>query len=117
MLTRIVRPAGSACLVATVLGLGSVIPAAGSETIAELFGRVHRSVVVVRSLEMDVPAGEGRGPSVSSIGSGILISRDGKILTAAHLVHAASEITVGHGHARRPPPGTVDSASATMRLG
>jgi S1-C subfamily serine protease len=87
-----------------------MIPAAGAETIAELFGRVHRSVVVVRSLEMDVAPEEGPAPTVSSIGSGVLISRDGKILTAAHLVHAASGITVEFWDGQRVPARVMSSA-------
>jgi serine protease Do len=84
----------SAVLALTLLGLGSMMPAASAETIAQLFERVHYSVVVIRALEMDVPAEEGQGPSVASVGSGVLVSTDGKILTAAHLVHAAYEISV-----------------------
>ena len=86
--------ATTAAAALTVLVFGSTIPAAHAETVAELFARVHRSVVVIRSLETAVPAEEGQVPNVSSIGSGVLIATDGKILTAAHLVHAASEILV-----------------------
>ena len=93
-----------------VCALGSMIPTASAETIAELFERVHRSVVVIRALEMDVPAEEGQEPSVSSIGSGVLISNDGKILTAAHLVHAASEISVEFWDGQRVPARVVSSA-------
>ena len=94
-----------------VCALGSMNPAtASAETIAELFERVHRSVVVIRALEMDVPAEEGQEPSVSSIGSGVLISNDGKILTAAHLVHAASKITVEYWDGQRVPARVVSSA-------
>ena len=97
-------------LAGLVLALGSVTSGATAETIAELFDRVHRSVVVVRALEMDVPAEEGQGPSLSSVGSGVLISTDGKILTAAHLVHAASEISVEFWDGRRVSARVVSSA-------
>ncbi|MBI2202447.1 MAG: trypsin-like peptidase domain-containing protein [Candidatus Rokubacteria bacterium] len=94
-----------------VLVVGSMIPAvASAATIAELFERVHRSVVVIRALEMDVPAEEGQAPSVSSVGSGVLISNDGKILTAAHLVHAASEISVEFWDGQRVRARVVSSA-------
>jgi len=35
------------------------VPSVGAETVAELFARVHRSVVVIRASEVDVPAEEG----------------------------------------------------------
>ena len=54
MLTRIARPGGPARLVAMVLVLGSMVPAANAETVTELFERVHRSVVVIRSVETAV---------------------------------------------------------------
>ena len=110
MLTRIARPGGPARLVAMVLVLGSMVPAAHAETVAELFERVHRSVVVIRSVETAVPAEEGQGPGVSTIGSGVLISSDGRILTAAHLVHAASEITVEFWDGQRAPARVLSSA-------
>ena len=94
----------------TVCALGSMIPAASAETIAELFDRVHRSVVVIRAVETNVPAEEGQEASVSSVGSGVLISNDGKILTAAHLVHAASKITVEYWDGQRVPARVVSSA-------
>jgi S1-C subfamily serine protease len=81
-----------------------------AETVAELFERVHRSVVVIRAFEVDVPADEGQGRSASSLGSGVLISTDGKVLTAAHLVHAASEISVEFWDGQRVPARVVSSA-------
>jgi serine protease Do len=93
-----------------VLLHGSMISTASAETISDLFERVHRSVVVIRALEMDVPAEEGESPTISSVGSGVLISTDGKILTAAHLVHAASKITVEFWDGRRVSARVVSSA-------
>jgi serine protease Do len=85
-------------------------PSVGAETVAELFARVHRSVVVIRASEVDVPAEEGQGRRVSSLGSGVLISMDGKVLTAAHLVHAASEISVEFWDGQRVAARVVSSA-------
>jgi S1-C subfamily serine protease len=100
----------AACLIVTVLGLGIHDPGGVCRTIAELFGGVHRWVVVVRSLETDVPTEEGPGKSVSSIGSDVLISPGDTIVTAAHLVHAASEITVEFWDGKRVPARVVSSA-------
>ena len=99
----------SVVLVLAALVLANVSPA-DAETIAEIFERVHRSVVVIRALELDVPAGEGQPPTVSSLGSGVLISSDGKVLTAAHLVHAASEISVEFWDGQRVSARVVSSA-------
>jgi S1-C subfamily serine protease len=51
---------------------------------ADLFGTVASTVVVVQA----------KGREASGIGSGVLISSDGKIMTAAHLVHGAEEVVV-----------------------
>jgi S1-C subfamily serine protease len=93
-----------------VLVHGSMISTASAETVSDLFERVHRSVVVIRALETDVPAEGGEAPKISSVGSGVLVSSDGKILTAAHLVHAASEITVEFWDGRRVSARVVSSA-------
>jgi S1-C subfamily serine protease len=67
---------------------------AAAETLSDVFERVHRSVVVIRALERDIPeGGDGLG-HVATVGSGILVSADGLVVTAAHLVHAASVIEV-----------------------
>jgi serine protease Do len=78
------------------LGLGGFAgPAATGESIGEVFERIRSAVVLVRTTERDV-AGQGvqRFVSVAGFGSGVLIGSDGKVLTAAHLVHTASEIVV-----------------------
>jgi S1-C subfamily serine protease len=60
--------------------------------VGQVFKRVNPAVVVIRTKEKDVAAqGVVR---VTGLGSGVLISADGKVLTAAHLVHTADEITV-----------------------
>lgn len=51
---------------------------------ADLFGTVASTVVVVQA----------KGGEASGIGSGVLISPDGKIMTAAHLVHGAEKVVV-----------------------
>jgi len=60
-----------------------------------VFQRVHTSVVTIRtvgkSTEMD---SFGRLASASGIGSGVLISDDGRILTASHVIQTADEIQV-----------------------
>jgi S1-C subfamily serine protease len=66
-------------------------PAVG-ETLGEAYRRVNPSVVVIRARGEEVTAqGIAR---FGEIGSGVLISADGKVATAAHVVHTMSEIVV-----------------------
>jgi S1-C subfamily serine protease len=60
--------------------------------VGEVFRKVSPSVVVIRSKGRDVSvSGQVR---FGEIGSGVLISADGKVMTAAHVVHAMDEISV-----------------------
>jgi S1-C subfamily serine protease len=78
-------------LLATLVTLGQPA-AAGAQPVGDVFRRVSPSVVVIRSRGRDVAAsGQVR---FGEIGSGVLISADGKVMTAAHVVHAMDEITV-----------------------
>lgn len=53
--------------------------------------QVSASVVVVRTREQEVAA-RGQGQTVNI--SGVLVSADGDVMTAAHLVHTGDEVTV-----------------------
>jgi S1-C subfamily serine protease len=65
---------------------------AEAQTPGEVFRKVTPSVVVIRAKGSEVTtAGETR---FNETGSGVLISNDGKIMTAAHVVHSMNEITV-----------------------
>lgn len=82
---------GSAALLAWTIALWLPI-AAHAQRVGEVFQRVSSSVVVVRTKEREVSA---RGVvSFSEVGSGVLISADGKVMTAAHVVDTADEIAV-----------------------
>jgi S1-C subfamily serine protease len=62
------------------------------ETLGEVYRRVNPSVVVIRARGEEVT--EDGVTRFKEIGSGVLISADGKIATAAHVVHTMSEIVV-----------------------
>ena len=65
---------------------------AQNESLDDLFARVSPSVVVVRAKGRDVnAAGVTR---FTETGSGVLLSSDGRVMTAAHVVNGMDEITV-----------------------
>jgi serine protease Do len=84
--------AAPALAVAMVLPAGPVAPAA-AQTVRDVFKRVNASVVVVRTKEQEVSA-DRQLTGVSGVGSGVLVSADGKVMTAAHVVQTADQITV-----------------------
>lgn len=87
---RLVVAGGLALVLAGLTG-----PVGAEESIGDVFERVRAAVVLVRTTERDVAKqGPQRFVSVSGFGSGVLISADGKVLTAAHLLQAASAIEV-----------------------
>lgn len=78
-----------------VLLVAAAISNAFAEGLSDVFERVHRAVVLVRTTEREVAEqGNQRPVTVSGVGSGVVISADGRVLTAAHLVHAAEGIQV-----------------------
>jgi serine protease Do len=77
-------------VVTTLLGAARDVSA---QTVGEVFRKVDVSVVVIRARGRDVAAG-GDAVRFTEIGSGVLISADGRIMTAAHVVHAMDEISV-----------------------
>jgi S1-C subfamily serine protease len=72
--------------------LGWLAPAAPAQTPGEVFRKVAPSVVVIRAKGRDISAsGQSR---FTETGSGVPITQDGKVMTAAHVVHAMDEISV-----------------------
>lgn len=75
-----------------VLAVMSIPVAVEAQTIGEVFRQVTPSVVVIRARGREVSAaGEVR---FTETGSGVLISPDGKVMTAAHVVQTMDEISV-----------------------
>jgi len=67
-----------------------------AQNISALFAKLDSSVVVIRTVESKTK-GEGNANdkvSYGALGSGVLVSKEGKILTAAHVVNNADEIEV-----------------------
>jgi S1-C subfamily serine protease len=67
-------------------------PGVEAQTPGEVFRKVAPSVVVIRAKGHEVAA--GGQTRFNETGSGVLISPDGKVMTAAHVVHAMDEISV-----------------------
>jgi serine protease Do len=72
--------------------LPALAPPAQAQNLDEIFRRVSPSVVVVRTRGRDV--GAGGVTRFTQTGSGVLISSDGRVVTAAHVVNGMDEITV-----------------------
>ena len=66
---------------------------ARAQEVGELFRKINPSVVVVRAKGREVTAARGVS-QFSETGSGVLVSDDGKVMTAAHVVHSMDEVTV-----------------------
>jgi serine protease Do len=78
---------------------GSTRTLAGSpssvDNLAPVFKQVGSAVVVVRTTERAVARRSNRGQvGVEGLGSGVLVSADGKIVTAAHVVQTADAVIV-----------------------
>ena len=83
----------NALMVLLVAGLlGWLVPEAQAQSAGDVFRKVAPSVVVIRAKGRDV--GAGGQTRFNETGSGVLISADGKVMTAAHVVHSMDEISV-----------------------
>lgn len=67
--------------------------AATAQTVGDVFRSVTPSVVVVRAKGREISA-SGTETRFEETGSGVLISAQGDVMTAAHVVHAMDEVTV-----------------------
>ncbi|MCB1861101.1 MAG: trypsin-like peptidase domain-containing protein [Gammaproteobacteria bacterium] len=69
---------------------------AAASDLSDLFVRVREAVVVVGAESDYLPGPDGVRPTggIGSLGSGVLITQEGRVLTAAHLVQAADRVVV-----------------------
>jgi S1-C subfamily serine protease len=80
---------GAMAAAAAVIGAPQVSDA---QSVRDLFQKVTPSVVVIRAKGRDVTG--GGETTFTETGSGVLVSRDGKVMTAAHVVHAMDTVAV-----------------------
>ena len=85
-------------------------PVADAQNLNDLFNKVNPTVVVIRARGRDVSnVGVTR---FSETGSGVLVTADGKVMTAAHVVNAMDEITVEALGGERVPARVIASEPA-----
>jgi S1-C subfamily serine protease len=81
--------------VAVVLAGAPIFGVAEDESLAELFDRVDPAVVEIATIQEVIPdEGPARRTRSGGLGSGFLISDDGLIMTASHVVQLAEDVAV-----------------------
>src|SRR4029077_16353686 len=66
-----------------------------AQQLRDAFRQVNQSVVIVRTKRVEVaPSPDEPMAIIDGLGSGVLISNDGKVLTAAHVVQTADVASV-----------------------
>jgi S1-C subfamily serine protease len=89
-----------------------------SQDLRDAFRSVQQAVVIVRTEEKGLaPFPEQGLVSLNGLGSGVLISNDGKVLTAAHLVQSADKTMVEFSEGELIPASVIGTAlSADVAL-
>lgn len=102
-----VRCSGAAVVAMLVTSIGS----GHAQSLRETFKRVTSSVAVIETRKSGpATASSQAADSEEFVGSGFLISPDGKLLTAAHLVQVAEKVSV-----KFPQSEAVQARSAGLR--
>ena len=94
-----------------ILGFSLDLKSSDAQEIRELFNKVNPSVVVIRTLQIKLTQSTKEGYlSMEGQGSGVIISDDGKIMTAAHVVQIADRIVVEFLDGQEIPANVIASA-------
>jgi S1-C subfamily serine protease len=66
---------------------------AAAQDVGDVFRRVNAAVVIIHA-NWQEQAGRGEAAKVREVGSGFLVSREGRVITASHIVQTADKVTV-----------------------
>ncbi len=84
---------------------------ADAQSLSGLYKKVNHSVVVLHTVEKQLSPKKREGlVSAEGLGSGVLVSADGKVLTAAHVVHTADAVGVEFWNGQIIPARVIASA-------
>lgn len=85
---------------------------ASAQQLRDTFRRVKSSVVIVRTgRDQSAPLSAGQADD-GGVGTGVLISKDGKILTAAHVIQGGQPITVEFTDGQRLKAQVIESSTS-----
>lgn len=99
-------------LILSFWGLGTE---SDGQQLRDAFRKVEPVVVIVRTEQKGLAPFPQQGMvSLNGLGSGVLISNDGKVLTAAHLVQAADRTVVEFSRGELIPARVTGSAFSPM---
>ncbi len=80
-------------IVITCLFLAGLCGEAAPQELRDVYRRVREAVVTIHTVERGSSIGDW-GVTLAGQGSGVLVSRDGKIMTAAHVIQAVDSLSV-----------------------
>jgi serine protease Do len=110
MKTLKVEPISKLTLILSLLLGSGAVARAHAQELRDLFRQVKASVVTVRIVEREITRqSKGEFVKTPGIGSGVLISADGKVLTAAHIVQAADRVVVEFNEGKEIPAEVIAS--------
>jgi S1-C subfamily serine protease len=104
--------AGTATTTAAASSAAQLVVSASAADLASVIARAQQSVVTIATSSTSTGFGPGGGGTTDGVGSGIVLSADGLILTNAHVVSGADSLTVTLLDGTQAPATVVSTDSA-----